>query len=75
MIRGCLNGETWQRRPLSLHTEYIGMQGEPGELKHLSTRRKRKKQSIPKVAASEMGRAQTGVRAHRGSDCNVRDVC
>ena len=25
-----------------LHTESIGMQGEPGELKHLSTRRKRK---------------------------------
>ena len=27
----------------SLHAEYIGMQGEPGELKHLSSRRKRKK--------------------------------
>ena len=26
-----------------LHTESIGMQGEPGELKHLITRRKRKK--------------------------------
>ena len=25
------------------YTEYIGMRGEPGELKHLSTRRKRKK--------------------------------
>ena len=24
------------------HTESIGMRGEPGELKHLSTRRKRK---------------------------------
>ena len=34
MIRGCLNGETWQRKPLSLYTELIGIQREPGELKH-----------------------------------------
>ena len=44
---------------------------EPGELKHLSSRRKRKKKSISKVAASEMERAQTGVRALRGSDCRI----
>ena len=31
--------------------------GEPGEVKHLSTRRKRKRKSIPLVAASEEGRA------------------
>ena len=54
MIRGCLNGETWQRKPLSLYTEFIGIQREPGELKHLSTRRKKKENSISKVAASEM---------------------
>ena len=66
LIRRSLNGETQLSNPQLLHGEYIAMQGEPGELKHLSTRRKRKKQSIPKVAASEMGRAQTGVRAHRG---------
>ncbi len=47
----------------------IVMRGEPGELKHLSSRRKRKQKVISKVAASEMGRAQTGVRALRGSDC------
>ena len=29
----------------------------------------KKETSISKVAASEMERAQTGVRAHRGSDC------
>ena len=29
-----------------------------------------KETSIPKVAASEMGRAQTGMRAFRGSDCD-----
>ena len=45
---GYLNGATRQRRPLPLHAESIGMQGEPGELKHLSTRRKRKKHRFPK---------------------------
>ena len=44
------------------------MQREPGELKHLSSRRKRKQHVISKVAASEMERGQTGVRACRGSD-------
>ena len=68
MIRRYLNGETWRRRPPSLHDESIVMQREPGELKHLSSRRKRKQHVIPGVAASETGRAQTGVRAHRGSD-------
>ena len=32
---------------------------EPGELKHLSNRRKRKQLVIPIVAASELGTAQT----------------
>ena len=39
--------------------ESIVYEREPGELKHLSTRRKRKKTSISKVVASEMDRAQT----------------
>ena len=48
----CLNGETRQRKPLSLHGKkginpFIAMQGEPGELKHLSSRRKRKKNRFP----------------------------
>ena len=30
-----------------LHTEYIGMWSEPGELKHLSTRRKRNQPRFP----------------------------
>ena len=33
--------------------------GEPGELKHLSTLRKRKQNVIPPVVASDRGRAQT----------------
>ena len=49
-------------------TESIGVQREPGELKHLSSRRRRKKRSISKVAASEMERAQTKVRALWGSE-------
>ena len=47
MIRGFLNGETRLSKPQSLHTEYIGMQGEPPELKHLSRERKRKKHRFP----------------------------
>ena len=35
-------GENHTRIPCVLYAEYIGMQGEPGELKHLSSRRKRK---------------------------------
>ena len=69
MIRGSLNGETHMRRPHVPRAESIGARGEPGELKHLSSRRKRKKTSISRVAASEMEGAQTDVRACRGSDC------
>ena len=40
--RRYLNGATRQERLLSPHAEYIGLWREPGELKHLSSRRKRK---------------------------------
>ena len=43
MIRRYLNGETHMRKPHVLHDESIVMQREPGELKHLSSRRRRKK--------------------------------
>ena len=43
VIRRYLNGETHMRRPHVPYTESIGMRREPGELKHLSSRRKRKK--------------------------------
>ena len=46
-IRRCLNGETRLEGLQSLHGESIAMQGEPGELKHLSNRRKRKKHRFP----------------------------
>ena len=74
MIRRYLNGETRQRKPLSACSESIAACGEPGELKHLSTRRKRKKISISRVAASEMEGAQTMVRASWGSDCEMAGV-
>ena len=48
LIRRYLNGETRLSKPQSLHGESIAMQGEPGELKHLSSRRKRKKHRFPK---------------------------
>ena len=42
-IRRYLNGETCMRRPHASMRESITHGGEPGELKHLSSRRKRKK--------------------------------
>ncbi len=48
LTRRFLNGETRLEKLQSLYTEYIGMQREPGELKHLSSRRKRKKHRFPK---------------------------
>ena len=43
LIRRYLNGETRLEELQSPYTESIGMRREPGELKHLSSRRKRKK--------------------------------
>jgi hypothetical protein len=40
-------------------TQYIGTGGKRGEVKHLSTPRKRNQIEIPSVVASERGRAQT----------------
>ena len=42
LTRGCLNGETRIRRPYASARESIARGGEPGELKHLSSRRRRK---------------------------------
>ena len=44
MIHGSLNGGTHMDRLHVSVTESIGDGGEPGELKHLSSRRKRKQQ-------------------------------
>ena len=44
------------------HAEYIGVGSERGEVKHLSTPRKRNQIEIPSVVASERGRAQTNER-------------
>ena len=43
LIRRCLNGATHMRRPHVSIRQSITYGREPGELKHLSTRRKRKK--------------------------------
>ena len=43
LIRRYLNGETRLRKPQSPVREYIAYRREPGELKHLSSRRRRKK--------------------------------
>ena len=67
LSRRYLNGETHMRRPHVSIRQSITYGGEPGELKHLSSRRK-ERTSISKVAASEMERGQTMVRAPWGSD-------
>ena len=71
LIRGCLNGETRLEKLQSSIRQSITYGREPGELKHLSSRRKRKKKSISKVAASEMERGQTTVLAPWGSDRGI----
>ena len=43
MTRRYLNGETWLSKPHVPYDESIVIRREPGELKHLSSRRKRKK--------------------------------
>ena len=43
LIRRYLNGETYLGSPQVTYGESIAMRREPGELKHLSSRRKRKK--------------------------------
>ena len=48
LIRGCPNGETRLRGPQACIRKSIAYAGEPGELKHLSTGRKRKKDRFPK---------------------------
>jgi len=49
------------------YDEFIVVRGKPGEVKHLSTRRKRKQAAIPSVVASERGTAQTGwTQVHLG---------
>ncbi len=48
LIRRCLNGETRQERLLPAAPQSIRCGGEPGELKHLSSRRKRKKHRFRK---------------------------
>ena len=48
LIRRSLNGETHMSKPHVSIRQSITYGGEPGELKHLSTRRKRKKHRFPK---------------------------
>ena len=50
-------------------TEYVGGGGERGEVKHLSTRRKRKQIVIPLVVASERGGWLNRVHVIPGRGC------
>ena len=44
---------------VSFRVEFIDSESERGEVKHLSTPRKKNQSEIPSVVASERGRAQT----------------
>ena len=46
-IRRSLNGETYMRTPHVTYGKSIAIRREPGELKHLSNPRKRKKPRFP----------------------------
>lgn len=54
---------------VSPNAECIGVGGERGEVKHLSTRRKRKQRVIPLVVASERGGWLNRVHVIPGGGC------
>ena len=69
-IHGCPNEETQVEEKLYLHIcESITYMGETRGTETSKYPQEKKENSIPKVAASEIGRAQTVVRAPRGMDC------
>ena len=72
MIRRYLNGETWLREPQSTYGEYIAICREPGELKHLSSRRNRKKQvlSLERKIDFQSSGERNGKRPNHGA-CTV----
>ena len=72
MNRRFLNGETWLSKPQSSYTEYIAYERVTRGTETSKYPEEEKETSIPSVAASESGRAQTVMRASRGSDC-IRD--
>jgi hypothetical protein len=48
LIRGCLNGSARHGEAMTERTEtQVGAFGEPGEVKHLSSRRKRNQTRFP----------------------------
>ena len=57
LTRRFLNGETWQRIPLSLYGEYIAMQGGTWGTETSKYPEEEKEKSISGVAASERERA------------------
>ena len=61
-IRRFLNGETYMSNPHVTYDESIVIRREPGELKHLSSRRKRKK-IFDSVSSGERKRKSPNRRA------------
>ena len=79
LIRECLNGETHMRIPHVSIRQSITYGREPGELKHLSSRRKRKKNRFSKARRANGKEAKPkgllfGVRTAFRSDYDSRKV-
>ena len=71
-IRRYLNGETYLRRPQVSTAQSISCGREPGELKHLSSRRNRKKQvlSLERKIDFQSSGERNGKRPNHGA-CTV----
>ena len=72
LIRECLNGETHMRIPHVSIRQSITYGREPGELKHLSSRRNRKKQvlSLERKIDFQSSGERNGKRPNHGA-CTV----
>ena len=72
LIRRSLNGETYLSVPQVTYGEYIAIRREPGELKHLSSRRNRKKQvlSLERKIDFQSSGERNGKRPNHGA-CTV----
>ena len=72
LIRRYLNGETYLSNPQVTYGEFIAIRREPGELKHLSSRRNRKKQvlSLERKIDFQSSGERNGKRPNHGA-CTV----
>ena len=71
MTPRCPNGGTRPACSWSLQSESIGLQGKPGEVNHLSTRRKRKK--LDCVSSGERKRNSLNLQSAKPAGVALRE--